>query len=615
MGVESKSTVTPPAEPDNASACANPTKSPFITHIHVNVALILLSAVAMATRFWQLSQPASIVFDELHFGKFAALYMNRTFFFDYHPPLGKQLLALGAWLGNFDGNFKFERIGQSYASTVPIWHMRLIPALCGSLIVPVAYQTVVELGFSHYAATLTGFLIVFDGALLVQSRFMLLEPMHVLFAMSGLLAVLRLQRLQYRPFSVQWWFCHSVLGVSVILALCIGNYIIVCQICITGGPYFCTFSDSMVVDQTPQPLKHGDVVELVHGMTNHALNSHNVAAPLTPSSQEVTCYIDHNVSSPAHTLWRIDILNRKTDDDVWISVQSHVRLQHVDSSLALKISGKQLPDWGFHQFEVVTDNEFSHEMTAWNVEEHRYTKVEGKQQREHDLTSAEMIPTHPIKLGFWRKFAELQEKMLMTRIDRPLEHMYSSRPLEWPLLGRTTAYWVSSESNAQIHLLGNFVIWYSGVAAGLAYCGLLVFYLIRRQRQCYDIDEGTWNKFRGIGEVLLGGYALNYVTYFLTDATLFLYHYIPALVFKFMLLATMVEHVYMLIGSCKGNCRLLQLIFRCLILMWLAYILIIYIRYASLCYGDKAHTDEELRRLKLKDTWDFILHERNCLVP
>ena len=50
-------------------------------------------------------------FDELHYGRFTAMYLQRRFFFDQHPPLGKLLLTLGACLCGFDGEYKFERIG------------------------------------------------------------------------------------------------------------------------------------------------------------------------------------------------------------------------------------------------------------------------------------------------------------------------------------------------------------------------------------------------------------------------------------------------------------------------------------------------------------------------
>ena len=44
---------------------------------------------------------------------------------------------------------------------------------------------------------------------------------------------------------------------------------------------------------------------------------------------------------------------------------------------------------------------------------------------------------------------------------------------------------------AQIHLLGNIVVWYSGTICVAIYCSLLVFYLLRRRRRCFDIPEGN----------------------------------------------------------------------------------------------------------------------------
>lgn len=33
--------------------------------------------------------------------------------------------------------------------------------------------------------------------------------------------------------------------------------------------------------------------------------SHDVAAPMSPQFAEVSCYVDHDVSSPAQTLWTV----------------------------------------------------------------------------------------------------------------------------------------------------------------------------------------------------------------------------------------------------------------------------------------------------------------------
>lgn len=64
-------------------------------------------------------------------------------------------------------------------------------------------------------------------------------------------------------------------------------------------------------------------------------------------------------------------MNRETAGDYWQTIHSQVRLIHVDSRQALRYSGKQLPDWGFNQHEVVTDRFIKQDDTVWNVEEHR----------------------------------------------------------------------------------------------------------------------------------------------------------------------------------------------------------------------------------------------------
>ena len=44
--------------------------------------------------------------------------------------------------------------------------------------------------------------------------------------------------------------------------------------------------------------------------------------------------------------------------------------------MALKYSGRTLPEWGDSQQEVVGDKLADQEHTVWNVEEHRYLTSE-----------------------------------------------------------------------------------------------------------------------------------------------------------------------------------------------------------------------------------------------
>ena len=84
-----------------------------------------------------------------------------------HPPFAKLLLGLAAWFVGFDGKFDFESIGDSYtANHVPYVGMRALPALLGSLTVPVVYGIMKESGFPTAIAAFSASLVLF-GALRV----------------------------------------------------------------------------------------------------------------------------------------------------------------------------------------------------------------------------------------------------------------------------------------------------------------------------------------------------------------------------------------------------------------------------------------------------------------
>ncbi|CDW96703.1 hypothetical protein, partial [Sporisorium scitamineum] len=112
----------------------------------ITIALFILAA---ALRFYRISFPDQVVFDEVHFGKFAAYYLRREFHFDVHPPLAKLINAFGGYLAGFDGHFEFDQIGDKYLeNNVPYVRMRAIPAIIGSLQVPLIYVIMRQSGYA-----------------------------------------------------------------------------------------------------------------------------------------------------------------------------------------------------------------------------------------------------------------------------------------------------------------------------------------------------------------------------------------------------------------------------------------------------------------------------------
>lgn len=121
--------------------------------------------LSMITRFWRIGAANYVVWDEVsfricwieckqltsqaHFGKFGSHYINRDFYFDVHPPLGKMLVGLAGLLSGYNGGFEFKS-GVEYPADLPHTTMRVMLASFGVALVPIAWFTAGEMGWSRF---------------------------------------------------------------------------------------------------------------------------------------------------------------------------------------------------------------------------------------------------------------------------------------------------------------------------------------------------------------------------------------------------------------------------------------------------------------------------------
>ena len=148
--------------------------------------LLVLTALSALTRFWGLFSPHAVVFDEIHYEKFVADYLAHVFYVDVHPPLANQLFMLAAKL--------FHVPIATLAGPHPAPVLRVVPALAGTLIIPVFYLLLRRLGASRRLAALGGALLLLDNALLVESRVLVPDSMLLLFGLSAVTCFLAARR-------------------------------------------------------------------------------------------------------------------------------------------------------------------------------------------------------------------------------------------------------------------------------------------------------------------------------------------------------------------------------------------------------------------------------------
>ncbi|MGH3902075.1 MAG: phospholipid carrier-dependent glycosyltransferase [Pseudonocardiaceae bacterium] len=172
------------AKPDAGQARDRPAKAARQRR-NVPLELIVLTFLAAVTRLVAITHPRAIVFDEVYFREYALRYLDGSYYFDLHPPLGK--LLLGGWA-------KLLGVSATAQSTDPAVTLRLLPALAGTALVAVFYLLLRELTASRRVATFGAALVLLDNAILVESRLILVDSMLLLFGIGAITCYLASRR-------------------------------------------------------------------------------------------------------------------------------------------------------------------------------------------------------------------------------------------------------------------------------------------------------------------------------------------------------------------------------------------------------------------------------------
>ncbi|XP_077395910.1 protein O-mannosyl-transferase 2 isoform X2 [Festucalex cinctus] len=180
--------------------------------------LLLVAGLSFSTRLYKIKEPPHVCWDETHFGKMGSYYINKTFFFDVHPPLGKMLIGLAGYMSGYDGTFTFTKPGDKYEHHT-YWGMRGFCAGLGSFLPIFAYLIVLELSHSHTAALIAAWLLIFDTGCITISQYILLDPILLFFIMAAVLSMVKFNQQKDRPFTAPWWFWMLLTGANLAGAL------------------------------------------------------------------------------------------------------------------------------------------------------------------------------------------------------------------------------------------------------------------------------------------------------------------------------------------------------------------------------------------------------------
>ncbi|PVU94551.1 hypothetical protein BB560_005928 [Smittium megazygosporum] len=638
------------------------------------VLLIIITFLSFFTRMYKIGAADTVIWDEAHFGKFGAYYINGTFYHDVHPPLAKMLVGLSEYLAGFNGAFKFES-GARFPDHVGYVFMRIFNAFFGAVMAPFAYLTMRNFSCSRRGAFIASLFVIVDNATCTISRFILLDAMLLGFTAMSLYFLSGIYANRNSPFTKNWWINLAMTGVSLGLVssskwvglfavALVGLYTIddlyqllgdravsfkeyafhwiariACLIVIPVIVYLIAFKihfallyksgsgdstmpsifqaglkgsslgkqafdiaydsrvtfkanseygylhshpetypegskekqvttyshkdhnndwlitrpDASYPDADNNPLeyiKDGSVVRLIHAATNSSLSVlSEFKSPVTKKLFEACSH--SNVSAIGNKdayLWKFEVVSdyfgSKTGQVTALSTQ--FKLKNVKTGCYLRLSGENLPEWAFKQYEVGCGDDSSSssrsELATWNIESNIHKKLSFDKNRK-------------FKSSFLKDFVHLNKAMFRSNnaltpdIDK-IDYLTSS-PLDWPIVRKGLRICSYGDTDYKFYLIGNPIIWWLSFAFIVAYPFQILYNLILWKRGIPVSIFSPNTHYIYPATILWLGWLLHYAPFFIMGRVTYLHHYFPAIYFGMLFMAFQVNHFSKKLPSVK----------------------------------------------------------------
>lgn len=315
-----------------------------------------------------------------------------------------------------------------------------------------------------------------------------------------------------------------------------------------GEPFYDTDNNNTAIEY----VLDGMSVRIMHPLTGRNLHSHDVQAPISNSQYEVACYGNMTVGDEKDN-WVVEIMEQQSSNEDKLRLHpltSSFRLKNTVMNCYLAVTGNSLPAWGFRQGEVVCyKNPFKKDKRAWwNIENN----------------SNDLLPPAPAdfelpRTRFLRDFIQLNLAMMATNNALVPEYDkqddLASSFWQWPTLNVGIRMCTWADDKVKYFMIGSPATTWTSSVAVLFFFGIVLYYLIRWQRQYVDFPAENPRKLKLFvmgGIYPMFGWGLHFVPFVIMGRVTYVHHYVPALYFAMIVFVYEVESFTNLIVGPHG---------------------------------------------------------------